>query len=443
MSTAAGERKRGAGERLRASALGLLAIAGLAGCSVLPKVDEADLRTLDQGDAPQRLSVLRRLGERVTGVGFTDGNRVGLLKDGAGALPAVDAAIDAARSTIDLETYVFDEDNGLDIAERLIAARGRQVEVNLVYDAWGSLHTPRAALDRLRKAGIHVVEFNPVDARALDVGLANHRDHRKLLIVDRRTVITGGVNISGVYLRSARTPAADNDPQHDSWRDTDIRVEGPAVADYERGFLETWTTHGGAPLAPRPSLERAASGALPVQVITNQPEQKDHDIYRSLLLAISLAHREVHLTTGFFVPTADLRHALRSAARRGVDVRVIVPSNSTSELSVAAGRAYYEDLLEDGVHILEYPADRVLHAKTAVIDGEWSSVGSSNLDWRSIVLNDELTTVVLGAAFAGRLETMFAADSAQAHEVDARTWADRPLGEKLHEWRARLVEYFL
>lgn len=433
----------------RCGGLALALTAGLllAGCRSLPAVDAELALALREADSPRRLSLLRAEGERITGEPFVGGNRVSLLRDGEGALPALVAAIDGAQSTLDIETYVFDARDGLDLADHLVARAEAGVEVNLLYDAWGSIDTPAALLERLRAAGVHVVEFNPIAARSLFRDLGNHRNHRKLLIADRRVAITGGINISGVYLRRPSPPGVDGDPDrdpdHEHWRDTDIRVEGPAVARYEQGFLESWASQHGPALAPRPALTLPAAGELPVQVISNRPSQSDHDVYRALLAAIALSRHSVHLTTGFFVPTSALRHALRDAAKRGVEVTLIVPSNSTSDYAVDAGRAYYSDLLEDGVAICEYPEDRVLHAKTAVIDGEWVTIGSSNLDWRSVVLNDELNTVILSPAFGDRVEAMFRVDRAHATPVDAARWAQRPFLERAREWRARLFRYLL
>lgn len=414
----------------------------LVGCAALPTADQDIARALASADSPHRLELLRRQGELTTGVAFSAGNQVQLLRDGAAALPAIRAAIVGAKSRIDLESYVFDEKNGLDIAQQLIARRAQGVDVHLIYDAWGSLETPASVIAKLRAAGVEVVEFNRLDAKTIVGDLADYRDHRKILVVDRRLAITGGVNLSGVYLRRRSAPGADGDPDREAWRDTDIRVEGPAVAEYERFFEETWREHKGAPLPPDAAPLPAPAGELLLQVIANSPAHKDHDVYRALLVAISLARKSVHLTTGFFVPTRELRHALRDAARRGVDVRLLVPSRSTSEFAVKAGRADYEDLLDDGVHIHEFQ-DQVLHAKTAVIDGEWSTVGSSNLDWRSVILNNELNTVILSPAFGAQMEAMFRNDLAAAKEIDPKTWSERPLGERFQEWKARLFEYFL
>ena len=421
----------------------LMVLSLIAGCETLPPVNEEIARATRDADAPHRLALLRREGEKVTGVAFTPGNSVQLLRDGAAAVPAITAAINGAKSSIDMESYVFDEKDGLGIADLLIARCAQGVVVNLIYDAWGSLHTPHEVIDRLRASGVNVIEFNPIDPKSIIGNRVDYRDHRKILVVDGKLAITGGVNISGVYLRDNSHPGAAHDPEHDAWRDTDIRVEGPAVAEYERSFMQTWTEHRGPVLPSRPLPVNDAKGDLPVQVIANTPAHKEHDIYSALLVAITLAQKSVHLTTGFFVPTHDLRRALHEAALRGVDVRVLVPRNSTSDSAVAAGRAYYEDLLEDGVHVFEYPENRVLHAKTAVIDSEWSTVGSSNLDWRSVILNNELTTVILSPAFGAQLEAMFQADTTLAQEIDPQAWARRPFGARFREWRARLFEYFL
>lgn len=176
--------------------------------------------------------------------------------------------------------------------------------------------------------------------------------------------------------------------------------------------------------------------------IAGDPATQRPLIYRALLVAITLARRSIHLTTGFFVPPPDLLHALERAARRGVEVRVIVPAHSTSNLAIYAGRADYEDLIEAGVHIFERQ-DVVLHAKTAVIDGGWSAVGSSNLDWRSVVYNNEDDALILDAAFAKKMEAMFDDDVAASQEITAQQWARRPFVERLDEWWAKLAQIFL
>ena len=179
-----------------------------------------------------------------------------------------------------------------------------------------------------------------------------------------------------------------------------------------------------------------------VQAIDGAPDNGQPLIYRTLLATIALARTSVHLTTGFFVPTPDLTRALEAAARRGVDVQVIVPGRSTSAAAVAAGRAKYGDLLEAGVKLHEFQG-RILHAKTAVIDGAWSAVGSSNLDWRSTVWNNEIDAIILGGDFGGRMEAVFRSDVAASKTIGLANWRRRSLGERVQELKAKLVEELL
>jgi cardiolipin synthase len=176
-----------------------------------------------------------------------------------------------------------------------------------------------------------------------------------------------------------------------------------------------------------------------VQAIDGAPDNGQPLIYRTLIAAIALARKSVQLTTGYFVPTPDLRRVLEAAARRGIDVEVIVPSRSDSDTAVAAGREKYEDLLEAGVKLHEFRG-RVLHAKTAVIDGAWSAIGSSNLDWRSTVWNNEIDAIILGRTVGEQMEEVFRADLGTSTAVDRESWERRGIGERLDEWRAKLVE---
>ncbi|MBL6750751.1 MAG: cardiolipin synthase B [Nevskia sp.] len=412
----------------------------LQGCAGLPQADQ-DIRIALRGaDSETRLQLLRQQGSRITGVPFVNGNEVELLRDGPATYRAMEAAIDSAQRRIDMESYLFDGAEGPVIADHLLARRARGVEVHLVYDAWGSMDTPAALFDRLRQGGVHVLEFNPLTSAAL-VGDLNHRDHRKLLVVDSALAITGGINISETYRHKRRPLAEPLEPDTGPWRDTDVRIRGPAVAEFEALFVSTWREHGGDAIADAPTSAQRA-GELMVEAIGSSPEHDQQYMYRSLLVAISLARRSVHLTTGFFAPTPELDRALRAAARRGVDVALLLPGTSTSPATLAAGHSFYEDLLESGVRIYEC-RDAVLHAKTAVIDGEWSTVGSSNLDWRSAALNNEINAVVLGRRFGAAMEAMFRADIAAAQPIDRTQWSQRPLSSRLHEKLSLLLQYYL
>lgn len=424
---------------LRAASAVLLTLTMLAcgGCVSLPQVDADVARALATADPNGRVDALRKQGEEIAGVPFSGGNSAHLLRDGPASYAAMREAIAGARRSVEMESYWFDQDEGRDFAALLEQARARGVSVSLLYDAWGSIDTPAALFEQMRAAGVQVLEFSPIDPAAVIENLVDRRDHRKLLVVDGRLAITGGVNIAAVYLRR-HGGDADGSP----WRDTDVRVEGPVVAEYQQRFAQTWREQKGPPLPEPPPPPPGPAGGLYVQVLANTPAEHEHSAYRSLLVAIALARRSVHLTTGFFAPTPALRKSLRRAARRGVDVELLVPSRSTSSMAIKAGRASYEDLLEDGVRIFEYQ-ERVLHAKTAVIDGEWCNVGSSNLDWRSVALNNEINTVILSAAFGQEMEAMFHDDLGRAREIDLAQWRRRPFAERFNEWKARLFEALL
>ena len=420
----------------------LFAVLGctLAACAVAPPVDQDTERAMQEADAPGRLAIFRREGERIAPTKFVDGNAVELLRNGPATYQAMTDLIGLARQRIDMESYEFDTVEGGKFADLLIAKAAQGIAVNLMYDAWGSFETPKALFDRMRQGGVRVVEFSPFDPAQLVSLDLNRRDHRKLLVVDGAVAITGGVNISQVYENRRREPRSD-DPDKQPWRDTDIRLQGPAVAEFERLFVTAWQEQKGPPIAAI-ATPAARAGDLQVQAIDGAPIDHRPLIYRTLLVAITLARSSVHLTTGFFVPTPDLELALERAAGRGVDVELILPSQSDSSMALAAGRARYEDLMDAGVHIFERQ-DAVLHAKTAVIDGMWSTVGSSNLDWRSVVENAEINAVVLGGAFGQQMEAMFAEDRARSKPIDPVAWAHRPFGERFDEWTAQLWDVFL
>jgi cardiolipin synthase len=385
------------------------------------------------------VALMRRQGELFARRPFLPGNRVELLVDGPATFSAMSEAIRAARSRIDMESYEFDNQAGAQFAAMLLAARSRGVAVNLIYDAWGAADTRAALFDRLRAGGVQVLEYNPIGTLQAPTNV-NHRDHRKLLCVDGRICITGGVNISKVYENAPAPVGTDADNQ--AWRDTDVRIEGPVAAQFEQFFMETWRAQHGSPIALPPQPPITPAGDTVVQAIDGAPEDGQPLIYRTLLASIALARHSVHLTTGFFVPTPDMSDALAAAARRGVDVQIIVPSQSDSKQAVWAGRAKYGPLLEAGVRIHER-LGRILHAKTAVIDGAWSAVGSSNLDWRSAIWNNEIDAIVLGTTFGRQMEALFQDDLAASHAITLPSWRRRGPIQRFQELRAVLLSRLL
>lgn len=378
------------------------------------------------------------------------GNQLQLLQDGPATYQAMFAAMRKARDHIHLETYIFADDSvGRQFADLLLEKQKAGVQVNLVYDSVGSLDTPRSFFQRLRDGGVAVVEFNPINPLEVkkDDWLVNNRDHRKLLVVDGRTAFLGGININESYssgssavLSGASDPV---DPEQGGWRDTHLQIDGPVVAEFQKLFLDTWARQKGPPLAPRqyfPPLK--PQGNHIVRAIGSTSESEESVIYSTLLSAIDHAERRVYLTNAYFVPDPQLMRSLTTAARRGVDVRLILPSQTDSWAVFHAGRSHYTALLRAGVKVYERRGT-VLHSKTATVDGVWSTIGSTNLDWRSFLHNDELNAVVLGHGFSKQMEAMFQRDLSQSDAIDLKRWQRRSPVLRLKEWAARLAEYWL
>lgn len=384
--------------------------------------------------------------EALVGSPLTVGNEVTLLKDGPATYDAMLASIDGARDHINLETYILDDDEvGARFARALIAKQAQGVQVNLIRDSAGTIGTPAAYFEQLQAAGVRVLEFNPLNPLMARTEWAlNQRDHRKLLIVDGRTAFLGGINISSVYSGgSFGAPAVARPDAALAWRDTDLQLQGPAVAELQKLFLATWQKQAGEPLAERlyfPTPMRA--GRQVVRVIGSSPEEPFSLIYATLLSAVESAQTSVHLTNAYFAPDPQLLAVLEAAARRGVEVTLILPSQTDSWLVFHAGRAYYDRLLQAGVTIFERRG-AILHSKTALIDGVWATVGSTNLDWRSFLHNHELNAVVLGLEFGSQLQAMFSADLALSTPITLAQWRRRPLDERLKELFARAWEYWL
>ena len=379
------------------------------------------------------------------------GNRLSLLQNGPATYEAMFAAIRAAQDHINLETFIFEDDAaGQKFSDLLLERQGAGVQVNVLHDSVGSLSTPAAFFDRLRQGGIQVLEFNPINplVGSQTKWALNNRDHRKLLVIDGRIAFTGGINISRTYSsgpsRSGRRHRVTTTPPPElGWRDTHIRIEGPVVAEFQKLFLDTWRRQNGAPLEARdyfPHLE--PRGDEIVRAIGSTPEDPNSLIYLTLLSAITHAEHSVHLTIAYFAPDPQLLLALSDAAARGVDVRLMLPSHSDSRVLFHLGRSYYALLLDAGVKIHERRG-AVMHAKTACIDGVWSTIGSTNLDWRSFLHNDEVNAVILGRGFAARMDAMFEDDLRQSDAIDARRWRHRPWLQRLQEQAARLGAYWL
>jgi cardiolipin synthase len=374
------------------------------------------------------------------------GNRVELLVDGPATYAAMFAAIDGARDHINLESYIVEAAGpGAELARRLIAKSREGVRVNLLYDGFGSLLTDGRYFAALREAGVAVCEYNPLRAwRKLFSRSAHWRDHRKLLVVDGRIAFVGGVNISGVYAAgSAHRVQSEVARGETRWRDTHVQVEGPLVSDLQRLFLQHWGQHAGQPLMPADYLPPpVAAGVQQAASASGDAGRRSNPFYRALVAAIDAARQSVFVTAAYFVPTRRLLRALANAARRGVDVKLVLPSLSDAWAPLHAGRSHYGHLLQAGVRIFERQG-ALLHAKTTVIDGVWATVGSSNLDWRSVIHNAEANVIVLDSAFGAAMEALFVDDLAASRETSLQQWHGRGLLQRLREALARRFEFLL
>jgi cardiolipin synthase A/B len=447
------------------------------GCATLPKVSDAIDNAATQ-DPPQILSargllspekskalmerlkasvaptdMLERYGaviESVSGSPLTIGNKVTLLIDGPATYAAMFKAMESARDHINIETYIIEDDEtGRRFSGLMLKKQAEGVQVNLIYDGRGSIGTPAPFFQRMRDAGIQVLAFNPVNPlKARKSWSVAHPDHRKILIVDGKIVFTGGINISSVYSsspsgrrRRSRGKLATGSPI--PWRDTDVQIEGPVVAEFQKLFLETWELQKGPKLSGRnyfPDL-KPAGNAL-VRAVASSPGESNRLTFVLYVTAIMFSERSLHVTNAYFVPDDQTRNALRDAAGRGVDVKIVLPGKTDVSLVLSAGRYYYSELLKSGVKLYERH-DALLHAKTAVIDNVWSTVGSTNMDFWSFSSNDEVNAVILSKDFASEMEKMFAADIAASHEIRLEEWERRPLLPRIKEWFAHQFERWL
>ncbi len=421
-----------------------------------PRATAAVLSRLT-AQAPDSSALERHLAieQTVSGSPLYTGNRVTVLRDGPQTFAATFAAIHGAKHYVYLEYYIFEDVsfNGEQLADLLIARQQQGVQIDIIYDGIGSLTTPGELFDRLRAAGIHVRQFNPISTSPFSI---NDRDHRKILVADGEAAIIGGVNLSVDYesgsgggsapdSTDAPAPpvAPGGQPAHEPWHDVDLQIEGPAVRELKQLFEQHWLDQGGVGAELIPDVEPlAARGDEVVRILGSQGGQLTPRYYATLISAIRSAATHIWVTAAYFVPTHQEKHALARAARHGVDVRLLLPSHSDSSAALAAQQSNYADLLEAGVKIYQRD-DGILHSKTVVVDGVWSIVGSSNFDHRSVLFNDEVDAVVISVATGAQLDQYFQQDLERASAIELASWKRRPLSRKLREQFWRLWEQLL
>jgi cardiolipin synthase len=353
------------------------------------------------------------------------GNRADILLNGEQIFPAMLEAIRGAQHTITYAQYFY-EDGPIsrDLADALAERCRAGVGVNVLLDAFGTLSMPKEYAETMSRSGCHVAWFRPL-AQYIFHRYSN-RNHRRILVIDGRLGFTGGSGVSRKWMGNGRT-------EH-HWRDTDVRIEGPAVEYLQAAFVENWleatgVVLGGEAYFPRPIEPR---GEIYIQVVKSSPAAGSFAMYTTILLAVNSARRSIHITNPYFVIDDRMRDALIAARRRGVRVMVLVPGMIDHNIVRQASRRQFGTMLRAGMEIYEYvPA--LLHSKTMVIDGVWATIGSTNLDNRSFAVNAELNVIVYNREFAQRLERIFLEDIALSRSVTLTAWKSRGIRAKLLE----------
>ena len=351
------------------------------------------------------------------GTGVVSGNRVEVLLNGDEIFPAKLRIIKSARKTINYAQYVWEEGKPSEEIANALAERCRGgLKVNVLLDAVGALAMPGDYRQRMVDAGCKVETFRPLGSFAVDK--VNYRNHRRILVADGLVGITGGSGTSGKWGGNGR--------EADHWRDTDIWVEGPVVAQLQGAFAENWLEATGIALGGADYFPGSIQpkGDVAAQVIRSSPAGGSAAMYTMYLLAMNSAKRSIDITNPYFLPDEKMIDTLVKTARRGVRVRLLLPGAIDHNLVRDASRSELGRLLLAGVQIYEYRA-ALLHAKTMVVDSQWSTVGSTNLDNRSFGLNDEVNLVAYDGGVARRLERVFADDLTRSEQVTYQSWKDR------------------
>jgi len=379
--------------------------------------------SVDDPRFPQYLADL--LGHRLT---MSDSYIV--QTNGDDALPAMLEAIDTAQERISLETYNFqDGEIASRFTEALARAAERGVKVQLVLDAIGSKKLSRSSIDRLEDAGCRIGWVNPLFSYSF--AEANYRTHRKALVIDGRIAFVGGMGIGDHYWKDTKA--------YPRWRDTDVEIRGPVVTDVEAAFNQNWILTGGIVEPVVRPTDASPAGRASSIVVWSSRQDGFNEMKLLFLIAIAAARHSIDIESPYLITDESSEWSLHEARQRGVRVRLLVDGDKTDARTVKfASRGQYERLLEHGIDIAEYQPT-MMHAKTMMIDGLFSVVGSANFDNRSLEMNDELSVAVFDPALNARLESDFEKDLAVSKKIDLDSWRSRPVPARARDW---LWSYF-
>ncbi len=370
-------------------------------------------------------STFRQATGSLLGSGYVSGNTIVTLVNGRQIFPAMLSAIRAARQTIDFETYIYwDGEIAKSVADALAERARAGVKVNAILDAQGTGKMGSENLEKMKAAGVQVVKYHPM--AWWDPRRYNNRSHRKLLIIDGKIGFVGGVGIADEWLGDGESP--------DHWRDNHYKVTGPVVAQLQAAFMDNWLKTEGTVLhGPEYFPQLAATGSDTAEAFKSSPRQGNMDIHLMYLLAIASAKRSLLIENAYFLPDDLMRKELIEAAKRGAKVEIIVPGKHIDQKIVrAASHKHYPELLKAGVRIYEYqPA--MVHVKLMIVDGAFVSVGSGNLDLRSLRLNDEANLNVLSQSFAAEQARLFVQDKQRCREITLDSAGHLGLGNPLQQ----------
>ncbi len=395
-----------------------------------------DLKSLsDVSSAEGRLRQMMALGLNNSEAPIAKGNEVRVLRNGTECFPALEEALRAAKHHIHLEYYIFDPDQtGMHFRDLLVEKARAGVQVRLLVDAIGSSALGPSFFKPLLDAGGEAAFFNKVSIFRLVRPLVNFRNHRKIVVVDGHTGFTGGLNIADEY--AGLVPDA-------VVRDTHLRIAGPSVRALQALFLEDWNFATGRSLTePVLFADVPEQGDVMVQIVGSGPDKAWRAIQQVYFSAITQSTDRLLISTPYFVPDPAICTALATAALRGVDVQLLLPRRADSRIGSAAARSYYDELLASGVRIFEY-LPGFMHAKTVVVDGKFSSVGSANFNSRSFALDFEVNALLYSTQLAGELEGIFKQDLTVSKEVTVESRQSLGFGGRLGEGAARLLSPLL
>jgi len=365
---------------------------------------------------------------------ITKGNSVKILINGEEKFPEVIEILKAAKHHIHLEYYIYENDIiGNLIKDILIAKAKEGVKVRFIYDDFGSRNIRKKLVKELRMAGVEAYPFNRVRFPKF-ANRMNYRNHRKIIVVDGKIAFTGGINISDKYI---------NEKQFKNkhyWRDTHIRIDGPAVMMLQHIFLCDWNFSSNQQI----KIENELFNATPlenknviIQIVSSGPDSPNSSIMLSLLKAITIARTEILITTPYFIPGGSIIDGLKLASLSGVSVKMLVPGISDSKIVNAAAHTYYDELMQSGIEIYLYKKG-FIHAKTMVIDNLLSVIGSANMNHRSFNFDFEVNTNIYDAEISEQLRNLFYQDLQYADKIVYEEWKNKPVWIKMLERIARL-----